>query len=29
MAAKDEILFVKNIDGFDGLLACEYVATNK
>ncbi len=26
MVAKDEILFVKNIDGFDGPLACEDVA---
>jgi hypothetical protein len=28
MVAKDEILFVKNINGFDGPLACENVATN-
>ncbi len=28
MVAKDEILFVKNIDGFDGPLASEDVATN-
>jgi len=28
MAVKDEILFVKNIDGFDAPLACEDVATN-
>jgi hypothetical protein len=28
MVAKDEILFVKNIDGFDGPLTCEDVATN-
>jgi hypothetical protein len=28
MVAKDEILLVKNIDGFDGPLACEDVATN-
>jgi len=28
MVVKDEILFVKNIDGFDGLLACEDMATN-
>jgi hypothetical protein len=28
MVAKDEILFVKNIDGVDGPLACEDVATN-
>jgi hypothetical protein len=28
MVVKDEILFVKNIDGFDGPLACEDVATN-
>jgi hypothetical protein len=28
IVVKDEILFVKNIDGFDGPLACEDVATN-
>jgi hypothetical protein len=28
MVVKDEILFVKTIDGLDGPLACEDVATN-